>query len=870
MKKSLATLLIGALFFPLILFGQTTKVQISGVVKSASGKGIADVSVFISKVEHKYSVFASCLSNADGSYALELNAAVDSVCIHVSGLNIIPTSVVCKNVSHNQDIIVEEKVQEINEVVVRAPKIYSKGDTISYLVTAYQFKNDITIGQVLKRLPGITVSDAGQISYKGQPIKNFYIEGLDLMKGRYGIATNNIDPNSISTIEVLENHQDIKALKDLKPEERASINLKLKSGVKGVANLIATLGGGYEDEALWNNELISTYFKKNSQLLVSYKGNNSGDDLEVELHSFDDNDYSKTSTVSDITMPGAPGINKKYYYFNQSHSATYNHVFKVGNNGELGINASFLHDRDERSNQSVATTLLPDGSKNIIDERFNGSIRRNMANGGLTYFQNTEKSYIKEQVKFDWLATDGESQIVAGEEISQKNKIDNYRLYNLLHLIQRTGNDKGIEFLSKVNLEKRPHHLSVFPNLFPDVITSDRIFQTAERKNISTENKLDFLSAVVCGNLQIHPTLFFDYSYNGLTSALETNCNHLNLTSVNTGVGIMANYRIGRFYADLYISGNYRYFNLSDRTTNADSDKHRFVVEPRLTLKYDIDGTNELRFTGSLSHSNPAVENLYNQYILTTYRELSVYENRDLYQAQVQNYTVSYDYRNVVAMLFLGADISWVHNRPDVLYGSYYDGIAEKITSRRTGETADVLSARLRASKGLDWKRMKIGFEYGYSYYDSPLLLQNEIIRYNGHRINTKLDFNFNPFSWMAFSYNGTFYRSQTRMQGGGEMPVLKTSTNHAQIEIYLPCEITLGAGISHHYNNLNQDDKSFLLGEANIKYTYKRWSFTLSADNLFNRKTYVYSTSDELTENTSIYHIRPRNVLLKIRCRIF
>ena len=396
------------------------------------------------------------------------------------------------------------------------------------------------------------------------------------------------------------------------------------------------------------------------------------------------------------------------------------------------------------------------------------------------------------------------------------------------------------------------------------------MFESAERRNISTENRLDFLSAIVWGNLQIHPTIFFDYSHNGLTSYLDTYKNDLRLTSINTGIGIIANYRIKRFYADLYVTGNYRYFNLNNKDTYIDTDKHRFVVEPHLTLKYDIDGTNELRFNSSLSHSNPAIENLYDQYILTSYRQLSVYENNELYQSQVQNYTLSYDYKNIVSMLFFGIDVSWTHNRPDVLYGSYYDGISERITSIKTNETMDVFSAKLRASKGFDWKRLKIGAECGYGYYDSPILLQNEIVRYNGNSLNAKLDISLTPFQWLSFSYNGSYSQSQTRMKTGEDMPLLRTISNNALLEFYFPYDITLGASASHYYNNLNNDDGSFLLGEANIKYTYKRWSFTLSCDNIFNKKSYVYSISNGLTENTSIYHIRPRSILLKIRCRIF
>lgn len=864
-KKAFLWLLL--LFWTSPIFGQTL---ISGYVKNSSGKVIPDVNVYVSRLDQRYSVYASCISDEKGLYSLNFNASVDSIAINVSGLNIDATTIFCPNTSHELDIVVKEQLNQIDEVVVYAPKIYERGDTISYNVASFQSKTDISVAQVLKRLPGVTVSDVGQISYKGQPIKNFYIEGLDLMKGRYGIATNNIDPNSISTIQILENHQNIKALEDLRPEERASINLKLKSGVKGVYNMIATLGGGYDKEALWDNELITTYFQRNSQLLATYKGNNSGNDLETELRSFDDNSLSRTSSVTDIELPSVPGINKKYYYFNQSHTATYNHIFRVGENGELGINAAYLNDNDKRSNHATTTTILPNGSKNIVDEYYRGNLRRNLANGTITYLQNSEKSYIKEQLKFDWFSTGGSSDIYAGSDIAQNSDVENYRLHNLFHLTNRTNTDKGVDFVSTINLEKRPHNLGVSTNLFPDVLLGDNMFQRAERRNFSTENHLDFLSALVWGNLQIHPTLFVDYSQNGLTSQLEDYRNDIHLSSLNTGVGIIANYRARKFYVDLQITGNYRYFDLNDRIAEVETDKHRFVVEPRLTVKYDINGSNELRLKGSLGHSNPAIENLYNQYILTSYRQLSVYQNNDLYQSAVQNYSLSYDYRNIVSMLFIGSDIGWTHNRPNVLYGNYYDGLVTRIISSPTDETADVLSATVRASKGFDWRRLKIGAECRYSYYDSPILLQNEIMSYNGYSINAKLDFSLNPFEWIAFNYEGIYYQSKTSMQKGGEMPMLRTFTNNISLEFYLPADITIGANISHYYNNLNQNNRSFLLGEVNAKYSYKRWSFTLSCDNIFNNKEYVYSSIEGLTDNTSVYQIRPLSVLLKIRYRIF
>lgn len=215
MRTFLTSIVMLALFIPVEMNRQIQTTLIDGVVKTESGDFVPHASVYVTKLRQPNRILASTQSNSRGEYNIRLQGVQeDSVELHATGISIEACSIKCKNVSQHVDIIAGERVQQLKDVVIKAPKIYLQGDTINYRVSAFQQRNDLSIGQVLKRLPGITVSDIGQISYKGLPIKNFYIEGLDLMKGKYGIATNNIDPNSISTVQVLENHQDIKALKD--------------------------------------------------------------------------------------------------------------------------------------------------------------------------------------------------------------------------------------------------------------------------------------------------------------------------------------------------------------------------------------------------------------------------------------------------------------------------------------------------------------------------------------------------------------------------------------------------------------------------------------------------------------------------------
>src|SRR5690606_2254708 len=120
------------------------------------------------------------------------------------------------------EFLVTEKTMELKEVIVKAPKIRQLGDTIVYDVASFTNEIDRSIGDVLKKLPGIKVMSSGQILYQNKPISKFYIEGLDLLKGKYGLATQNVDASKVSTVQILENHQPLKVLKGTEIPEAAA------------------------------------------------------------------------------------------------------------------------------------------------------------------------------------------------------------------------------------------------------------------------------------------------------------------------------------------------------------------------------------------------------------------------------------------------------------------------------------------------------------------------------------------------------------------------------------------------------------------------------------------------------------------------
>ena len=172
---------------------------------------------------------------------------------------------------------------------------------------------------------------------------------------------------------------------------------------------------------------------------------------------------------------------------------------------------------------------------------------------------------MKEQVKFDWDRTHANSRIVAGDKpIDQLGMVDSYRLLNKFHLTNRSSEYKGYEFLSLINLEKRPHSLAVSPNLFSEVIPIGVLDQQVDIHHFSTENSFCLLSAWRIGEVNIHPSATIDYQHNTLSSSLANFRNDLKFNSINAGFGARATYNREKLYVSFNMPIRYKYFQLED------------------------------------------------------------------------------------------------------------------------------------------------------------------------------------------------------------------------------------------------------------------------------------------------------------------
>ena len=167
-------------------------------------------------------------------------------------------------------------------VAVKADRIREQGDTITYNVGGFAQQQDRSIGDVLKRMPGIDVANNGKIQYQGEDINKFYIEGSDLLGGKYGIATNGISHDDVGAVEVMENHQPMQVLSGISFSDKAAINLKLKNKAKATWTFHGDAGGGWSwqpEGAIWDGELFAMAVMPSFQNITTLRTNNTGENL---------------------------------------------------------------------------------------------------------------------------------------------------------------------------------------------------------------------------------------------------------------------------------------------------------------------------------------------------------------------------------------------------------------------------------------------------------------------------------------------------------------------------------------------------------------------------------------------------------------
>ena len=219
-------------------------------------------------------------TDAKGIFKLDLKKnTFYNIKISYIGFKEISAFLKTKTTNINKDYtMLEDSMLDGIEIISKMP-ITIKGDTIIYNADSFKNGSERKLKDVLAKLPGVEINDAGQIEVEGKAVEKIMIDGKEFFSGDTKLATENIPSNAVDKIQVLRNYSNVSQLSGVQNnQDRVAINIKLKEGKKNFwfGDIIAGAGNSADtDLYLFQPKLF--YYTPKYTINVIGDVNNLGD-----------------------------------------------------------------------------------------------------------------------------------------------------------------------------------------------------------------------------------------------------------------------------------------------------------------------------------------------------------------------------------------------------------------------------------------------------------------------------------------------------------------------------------------------------------------------------------------------------------------
>ena len=871
------SLLLISIFIISIGYSQN---EISGQVFDDKDQKLNGATVMVSK-DSVSPILAYGISDASGKFKITVKSESNSLFLRVSYIGFGTFKKMIQNKTQALKVKLSPSSESLKEVLVKSEILRQRGDTLSFSVAAFKGKNDRVIADVLKKIPGIDIRPNGQIFYRDEPIQKYYIEGLDLLEGRYNLANNNLSAEAVSKVEILENHQPVKVLDSLEFSERASINIKLKKDVTYSGTATAGIGAA---PLLWQAKVTPMIFTKKRQAIFTYQSNNTGSDVSREIRDFSINFSGNQFTIDktdwlSIQNISEPPFSQERWLDNNVHLGSANILQRIKENIDLKLNISYLNDYQQQDGSTQTRYFTPTDTIDVI-ENTNNDLYVGTLQGKLTLENNADKNYLKNQLEFNgfWNAARG---VIDRPDIKIKQQLDNpfFGIKNDLRLLRTVGKQL-ITFNSNTGFTENNQDLMVQPGQFEAIFNDgdpyNEIQQLVSARKIYTDNSAGFTKAL--GKFTISPKFGFSIQHQQLDSDVFLNendevldANFKNRTEFEQSSVYFKN--AFRFESkdetwNLRLSTplEFKSFHLEDDNFEDSRNLDRLVFEPKFYVKKKISAFLEANASAGLSYNFGEIQQLYYGFLLNGYRNLNRY-NAPISEEQKQNYSGGLRYRNPLKQLFLNASYSYVYSENNLLYSSNIGENGTTILEAvARNNSFDNHSFKAGGSKYFRKLKTTLKLNASYNLSNRQQLLNNTLAEVNTQNLNLRGSFEADILSWLIANYSGNFSTYTSGFEGNNFQKI----ENHQHImELYFYPKDNQYLSLSGEYygNSLSENGDNYFVN-LGYQFTFEKpkMDLNLSWRNILNTDTFINAYNNQYYYVQSSYQLRPSQILATLK----
>lgn len=794
--------------------------------------------------------FAS--TDKDGHFVISPKAGTDSISFRLMGYE-------SRSLPVTADfscVRINPRTTQLKDVIVEAPDIYAKGDTLVFNVAKYADAKDNAIIDVIKRLPGIKVEEDGTIKYQGKPINKFYLDGNDFIGGQYGLATNNISHKDVASVEVMENHQPVKALEGIEFPEEAGINLRLKEDARNRWVGVAQAAAGVQP-LLYDGSLYTMLIAPKSQNIITIKADNTGWNPanEIQEHDFDDmfsSDYTSNLWPEYISadIVNAP-LTEKRTRDNLSWLANSITAWKEGDTS-MRLKFNYMGDRLDY-NSGMTTDYFSSQIPQFVQ---NNSQRTQTHDLSAQFFSQTNKRgyYLKEKFTVSGVWDKSISEITGSLDVAQRVTRKSFSVSNDLKLVKR--NEKRLfTLISRNTFEVRPDKLLVAGGENEGQSLGSTDFRS------TTETKFGKM------------TRFWKYYVSG---GLDLDCHRMNSTLY--GLGEFDNTGIHEaFLSNLYATPQVDYERNGWRTSfniplkwlhYSIAGQHDYInASPHLYVRRQLTAKSDISASVAYSLGSPQPYLNISDPVLSDYRNLFIAQNPDKYSQNVAA-TLSYRYRNPLKSLFFNLSATYNHSRSSIMSNQLFIGDFIVSTYADRLNNSDSWHAKGGFSKGLGHSRMVVGCDVDASVATASSMRDNEVMPYRRIAAGVKPYFKGSIMRWLSANYEASYGFSKLEIND-----IVSNYHNFRQniFATIIPNDcVQFTVGAEHFLTRFPEGNTSslVLLDASAVWRVNGNVRLSLTAGNLLNSRTYQYITYGTLSRSEYYFRIRQRSILASIQYR--
>ena len=849
----------------------SAQVQVKGRVINLQNKPVSDVIV---KLVKGSKTLAFTTTNVRGEYTMSLKETPSG-----------ETQLQFSHVSYEKeseklelnskvktvDMVLTPKTISLKEVKIKGNPLRQRGDTLVHNLASFLGKGDVTLEDGLKRLPGVDVATSGAISYMGKPISQFNIEGLDLLGGRYNLATRNLPADYVTQVEIVRNHHGRKMDKD-KPSDEVSMNIKLNKKAKFKPFGQEEAGAGYmqdgDDRLQALLGVTGMMFTDNFQTICSAKAGNYKSFAKADL--YDHYGSSEVSTRATGLFGGFDGGRPPQgeYLYQRNAMGTINTINKLDSVTTFKVNADYSYQRVTHDIGQSSTYLTGDGSYVTVTEQTSPLTKIHLPKLSMNYQKNADRSYLDETFVVKGKFEQNEGDVLANQQqIEQRRKASSFEVVDNVYWSSRSLKGAYRYLNGGISFKRTPMlRLSFYDN-------GKAYGQTAQSSTLSMNLGSSF-DIPIGKTFKINLPVSINAAYDDLETVYSPpsqggagggsgSINDIRGWSVNPSLnpGFEIHSRNRRFYLSTGLGASLKglYYNKLHYT--------KPVINPSLSMSYTFSANSKLSFSSNYSTSIGDMMTLLTNPMQVGYRTERTSSG---IIGESNNWNTSGSWKWQLPMQYFTLSLGAGHSetKHNTLYSQSVSGIDISSSALQRDTRSRSTSFNFATTKNIPTLFAKFSLDGSYGFGSGEQAVNGEVFKTKSSNYSIHSNVALTPLSWLELKYDINYGWSQSRYADNKND--VTSLTHSGAIHVFPIAVLDISLDYDHVRRQITTNQyKNMSLFNASAQYKLKKAVLRLELTNLLNQRSYSYTVYDGVNTYSYDYGLCGRTALFKATFKI-